>query len=189
MNAPKLNTEARTKQRMVGIKEGDDSVFEQLFFNYYHDLCAVALKITRSNEAARDVVQDVFFKLWQTRTSWEIEVSLKAYLYKAVWNEALTYKKKQNVILKIKNEFKNLNSSGLNNGADYNDNTRRIVKQIWQVVEGMPRQRGTIFSLHRRHGLTYNEISEVLEISPKTVENHMGLALKEIRENVEYKVR
>ncbi|MEX2437898.1 MAG: sigma factor-like helix-turn-helix DNA-binding protein, partial [Candidatus Babeliales bacterium] len=59
-----------------------------------------------------------------------------------------------------------------------------LVSQIWDLVEAMPEQRKMVFELHRKHGLSYSEISEVMGIAKKTVENHMGKAFQEVREKL-----
>lgn len=65
------------------ICEGDENVFKVLFFKYFHDLCSFATQIIRSQQQAKDVVQEVFFKLWK------ISSSVKAYLFQAVRNQSL----------------------------------------------------------------------------------------------------
>ncbi len=129
MNLSEMKTEITDNQIITGIKNGEEFAFEKLFFDYYYDLCLTAVKITHSTEAARDVVQDVFLNLCQINSDWKIEVSLKAYLYKCVWNRALNYKRKQKAISKVKDELKNISSSGFDDSANQ-DNTNRVVKQI-----------------------------------------------------------
>ena len=68
----------------IGIKE-----FEQLFKEYYTKLCYFALKYTEDNEAAEEVVQDVFYRLWEKRKTIAIKTSVNAYLYIAVRNKCL----------------------------------------------------------------------------------------------------
>lgn len=65
------------------------------------------------------------------------------------------------------------------------EKSEQLIDRIWSLVAEMPRRRRTVFVLHRKHGLRYREIVEVLGISRKTVENHMGLALSDIRDNLE----
>lgn len=174
------------QQWVQKIREGDETAFEQLFFEYYNNLCAFALKITKSKEQARDVVQDIFLKLWNRRKDWKIDDSLKTYLYQAVWNQALNSVKTEKRHQKNKNEFAEEVKyfTGASSGNSH-QNTTELITRIWEVTQEMPEQRQQVFILHRKHGLSYKEISKVMDITRKTVENHMGLALKYIREQID----
>ena len=65
---------------------------------------------------------------------------------------------------------------------ELSDDQRRSIKQIWSIVENMPEKRKMVFKLSRRQGLSYKEISLVMNITKKTVENHIAHALQEIRD-------
>jgi RNA polymerase sigma-70 factor (ECF subfamily) len=177
------------RQLVRRVKNGDEAAFKLLFFNHYHGLCALAEQITKSKELARDVVQDVFLKIWRGRSDFSIELSLEAYLCRAVRNQALVVLEKQRSQGRIKNEFaKELTQSfeveqnELEMGAQ-----PKIVEQIWKIVETLPTRRRMAFTLHHKQGLTYKEISNVMDVSQKTVETHIGLALKEIRSHLQQK--
>src|SRR5699024_1526770 len=157
-----------------------------LFFEYYYELCSVALKVTKSPEGARDVVQDVFLRLWKNRSRWQIQISLKAYLYQAVWNQALNHREKKARLQKTREQFVKEHVPSSPQIDDIKGTNRQLIAQIWAVVKNMPERRQFVFTLHRKHGLRYKEIAHVLGLSRKTVENHMGLALKEIREKIDY---
>jgi RNA polymerase sigma-70 factor (ECF subfamily) len=165
------------------IKRGDETAFKELFFAYYSGLCAMAEQITHSSEQAKDAVQEVFLKIWRQHAAFGIHISLEAYLYRAVRNQALVVLEKQKSQGRIKSGFEkevlNLFES------DQNKCQSQIVKRIWEVVENLPNRRRTAFTLHHRHGLTYKEISTVMEVSLKTVETHIGLALKDIRKRLQ----
>jgi RNA polymerase sigma-70 factor (ECF subfamily) len=164
------------------IKRGDETAFKELFFTYYSSLCAMAEQITYSPEQAKDVVQDVFLKVWRQHTAFSINISLEAYLYRAVRNQALVVLEKQKSQGRIKNGFEKEVLNLLE--SDQNKYQFQIVERIWDVVETLPNRRRMAFTLHHRHGLTYKEISTVMEVSLKTVETHIGLAMKDIRKRL-----
>lgn len=186
MSALPTNSDGCGQALVQKIRGGDREAFEQLFFTYYRDLCSVACRITHSRDRARDVVQDVFLRLWKNRERWELESSLKAYLYRAVWNEALNAKEKQSnnreLARTLAREQRGQHSPKAVQPAQESE---RLIRRIWEVVDGMPERRRFVFMLHRRDGLSYKEIAMVMEISRKTVENHMGLALRELREAID----
>lgn len=185
MSSPAEKTDESNQQLIQSIKEGDKYAFEKLFYRYYRDLCGLACKITQCPEQARDVVQDVLLKLWKKRESWQIKTSLKAYLYQAVWNEALNVKNKKDSQQRLKEEFSKTQEQHFKTetvGGNYR--TKQLVTEIWNIVDTMAERRKFVFILHRKHGLSYKEIARVMKVTRKTVENHMGLALQEIRDTI-----
>lgn len=172
-------------QLVEKIRKGDHQAFEELFFEYFYDLCSFVTSMTGCRERARDIVQEVYFRIWKRRNSWQVHSSLKAYLFQSVRNEALNHIDRQKYRKDVKDQMAERSASPLQRDMHSGNNyDQDMVDQIWLIVEEMPRRRRSVFTLHRRHGLSYKEIAEVLNIRRKTVENHMGLALKDIREQI-----
>lgn len=167
------------------IRQGDEQAFEKLFCEYYYDLCSFAYQFTSCNERAKDLVQDVFVKIWNRRKKWKVHRSVKAYLLKAVRNSAINHINKKGQRNAVRETFSRERLQSIKSSADLEfDEEQELVDQIWEAVMAMPKRRQRVFILYHRHGLSYDEISEVLDISRKTVENHMGLALKDIRAQI-----
>ncbi len=177
-------------ERVGKVRSGDKSAFEDLFFEYHNPLIRFAITLTKSRELARDCVQDVFLKIWRNREDWEIQYSLKAYLYQSVRNQSLNLLEKQNARYRLKENYRR-ESEQFDDAEDYKEGDKHLSKKeikqlerIWEIVEEMPERRKLAFHLNRRHGLSYKEISKVLDISRKTVENHIGQAVKYIRDKI-----
>jgi len=166
------------------IRSGDHVAFEELFHLYYAQLCVFSNSYVKSLDFARDVVQEVLIKIWDNKENLFINQSLKAYLYTAVRNQSLNFiqQKKQierlEIRLKKHEEFKS-------NIKNEEPDTEELTKKIWELVDKLPERRRTIFILYRKHGLSYSEIAEVMEIARKTVENQMGKSLKFLRDQLE----
>jgi RNA polymerase sigma-70 factor (ECF subfamily) len=173
-----------TEEQIRRIRNSDERAFEDLFFNYYKRLCGFAIKIVNSRELAKDCVQEVFLKIWRNRENWEIDYSLSVYLYQAVRNQALNKVEKR----KNKRDYtKKYYEEGFYKESGEKELSREqnlIIEKIWQIVEEMPERRRMVFELHRKHGLNYKEIACVMGIALKTVDNHMGKALSDIREQL-----
>lgn len=167
------------------IEKGNKQAFENLFFEYFYDLTAYAIQITESPPRAKDIVQEVFYRLWKRRERWNIQTSVKAYLFRAVHNEALNQIDKKRHREDTREKFAMQTDDQHVANFERNETQCKLVEQIWAVVSELPDQRRAVFVLHRKHGLSYKEIAQVLDISRKTVENHMGLALDDIRERID----
>lgn len=166
------------------IQKGDERAYEELFFTYYSRLCGFAVKILNSDEQAKDCVQEVFLKIWRNRKNWQITYSLPVYLYQSVRNQALNkVEKRQN-----KRDYtQQYYEEGFHNatGTEQLSNEQsNLIEEIWDLAQNMPGRRRMVFELHKKHGLSYKEIAEVMGITRKTVENHMGRALQDIREQL-----
>ncbi|MEQ9280881.1 MAG: RNA polymerase sigma-70 factor [Balneola sp.] len=174
--------------RVERIRKGDKKAFEALFFEYHEQLSRFANSITKSREFARDAVQDVFLKVWRNRKELDIKVSVKVYLYQAVRNQSLNLLSKQKNQQRLRENFlsevKSIRSEEYVEAASNNEHLE-LIKRVWEVVSQMPERRRLVFELHRKHGFSYKEIARILEITRKTVENHMSQALQYLRDNIE----
>jgi RNA polymerase sigma-70 factor (ECF subfamily) len=171
-------------EQLRRIRNGDEKAFEELFFKYYQNLCIFAVKIVKSPELAKDCVQEVFLKLWRNREDWEITYSLSVYLYKAVRNQALNKDEKQKNYRDYAQKYYEEGFSKERKHRELSYKESKLITKIWDIAEGMPERRRMVFELHRKDGLSYKEIAKVMDITRKTVENHMGRALQDIREQL-----
>ena len=154
-----------------------------LFRSHYSDLCAYANVYLKDPDASEEVVQEVFFKLWSKRDTIEITSSKQSYLFRAVRNGSLNLIKHIN----IREEYKAYNKREISYGeTEHYDEViaSELEQKISKAIEELPTERRKIFILSRYEGLKYSEIAEKLGISPKTVENQMGKALKYMREHL-----
>jgi RNA polymerase sigma-70 factor (ECF subfamily) len=167
---------------MKKIQSGDAKAFEMLFHQYYGHLCLFATKILNNDAAAEEVVQEFFVKIWEKKEQLSIETSVKNYLFRAVKNQCLNYIKhnfvKENYIKTKENE----NQLEI----DFEENYVEVdlAKKIKESIDSLPEKRREIFRLSREEGLKYREIAQKLNISIKTVEAQMGLAIKNLREKL-----
>lgn len=159
----------------------DAHEYEIVFRQYYESLCHYANMWMKDMDAAEEIVQNTFVRLWEKKASLKIESSLKSYLYKSVYHAALNEIKHQNV----KNKYINMQHSEepiheMRSDAQVKD----LEQRIDAALQKLPEQCRLIFQMSRFRELKYREIAEVLNISVKTVENQMGKALKIMRTNL-----
>jgi RNA polymerase sigma-70 factor (ECF subfamily) len=170
------------------VKTGDMVAFEQLFRKYYNELCGYAYQYFSDRDTVEDIVQDLFYKLWQKRERLEIRISFRAYLYRAVYNNTLQVLKEKNSLQPIERQNGTYEAI-LSEEVFDTIETKEIHQIIERTLEKMPERVRKIFELSRFEGLRYREIAEHLSISIKTVEANMGKALKIFRKSLrEYTV-
>ncbi|WP_297085943.1 RNA polymerase sigma-70 factor [uncultured Draconibacterium sp.] len=169
------------KNLFVSIQQGDVKAFEKLFKTYYGYLCSFATKILNNPDSAEEIVQEFFVKFWERRSDLSIETSLKNYLFRSVKNLCLNHIKHNNIKLQhaktvlAETEMQPFNNSYVE---------VHLADDIAKSIEELPEKRREIFRLSREEGLKYREIAEKLNLSVKTVEAQMGLAIKSLRDKL-----
>ncbi len=157
-----------------------EATFEHLFKMHFRGLHAYAFTILKDEAMAEEIVQNVFFKVWEKRELLEIETSPKAYLYKAVYHDCLNYLKHK----KVKSAHA---MHVVRYSSDKIENTSgklmmgELIEKIQSALNELPEQCRTIFQMSRFEGMKYQEIADEMGLSVKTVENQMGKALKLMR--------
>lgn len=158
----------------------NDRAFEQLFKAHYKALHAYAFVILRDDDTAEEIVQNMFLKFWEKRDLLNVQTSVKAYLYKCVYNDSLNYLKHQ----KIKTKYQDFAAYTMNTEhepASARVELTELELKLREALNDLPEHCRTIFQMSRFEELKYREIAEQLGISIKTVENQMGKALKILR--------
>ena len=157
------------------IKEID---FEVSFKEYYTPLCQYAYSFILDQDASEDLVQEIFLKIWDKSPS--IKSSLSSYLYRAVKNACIDQMKKkvkqslvpiEEIEDQIEVEFE----------LDREENMTQIKEKVEKAIYSLPPKCQEIFLMRRNMQMSYNEIASSLDISKKTIENQMNLAIKKLR--------
>lgn len=162
------------------IKKGDKKAFESVFKAYYQDLVNYSHQFIQLQAISEEIVQDVFVSYWERRDTVEIKSSLKSYLYRAVKNRTINY-----IRLQLPKDQKTSDIDEVpimvaeeSGGEDLS----LLHKLISSEINKLPAKCRTIFLLSRTEGLSHKEIAEELDLSVKTIENQIGIALKRLRE-------
>lgn len=166
------------------IREGDSSAFEQLFRALHEPLLAFATRYTRDPERAEELIQDVFFAVWQTRTQWEPRGSVRAYLFGAVRNRALNLRRRDALEQDWANEEAHEDSRTVHPAptpVDTELERQELLTQAHAALDALPERCRLAMHLRWREGLSYAEIAEVLGISNKGVENQLARGLRAVR--------
>lgn len=166
---------------MLVITQLDARAIDSLFNEHYAALSRYAFTMLRNQEQAEDVVQQLFIHLWEKRNELDEMENARAYLYRATHNRCLNElnrQKRQGMHLAV-DEVHHLESD-----AGRGVLTGELEDQISAAVQTLPEKCQEVFRMSRFEDLSYKEIAESLDISVKTVENHMGKALRILREEL-----
>ena len=165
------------------IRNGDGGQFESLFRSSYVSLVRYAKTLIKDNDTAEEIVQDLFFRLWQDKEKLNIESSLNGYLFRSVHNKCLHHIEHKRVVERHAEEISYHQSESQESPSDIL-NYKELQEKVARILERLPERCGKIFTMSRFEGLKYNEIAEKLSVSVKTVEANMGRALKEFRKEL-----
>jgi RNA polymerase sigma-70 factor (family 1) len=155
-------------------------LFQQAFYQHYEPLCRYANTLVKEYDSCEDIVQETFLRVWEKKQELIGTDGLNFYLFGAVRNNCLSFleKRQKNIISEFRGEelaeMPVEKSPGMDTGKDYNT-------LLQEAMEHLPPKCREVFVLSRVSDLTYQQISDTLNISIKTVENHMGKALRILR--------
>ncbi len=163
---------------------GDTRAFERLYDRYWELLLNEAYKVLKVKEEAEDVVQNLFISLFERMQEVDIQ-DVKGYLLKAnryaVYNRIRLYVSDKKNLEKLRNSPVSFSQDQLSDWHNYQELEQRMKLVIHKLSDRCKE----VFLLSRNHRLSYSEIARQLDISERTVENHIAKALRELRSALE----
>ncbi len=165
------------KSQNKGLSEKE---FEQLFKTYFKPLVNFANKFLNDIDQSKEIVHDVFVRVWEKKHEMDLDNSVKSYIYRSVNNRCLNY-------IRDNKKFVNHDTTTEKPYSDNiieNLNAIEIQAIINRTLDSLPERTKQIFIMSRYDNLKYAEIAEKLGISIKTVEANISKALKELRKNL-----
>lgn len=170
-----LNTD---KQLLRAIAHGEHVALELIYTRYWQRLFMVAYNVLKNKSACEDIVQETFVQIWQRRQKLDIQTSLEAYLFSMIRYSVFRYIKKEQAHSQV---FENLEERLHSITPEDIVVEKSIRSQLAVVVNSLPEKCREVYILSREEHLTHHEIANRLNISTKTVENQITIALKKIR--------
>ncbi|MEX2512762.1 MAG: sigma-70 family RNA polymerase sigma factor [Cyclobacteriaceae bacterium] len=166
------------------IANGDKNAFNEFFEIYYTKLVNFSNFILNDKGLSEDVVSEVLTNLVMDKERIFRMKNFEAYLYTAVKNKSLTKNNQQKRELRIECPEED------NEYFIYSITPHELLEEqelnhfIQSLVNNLPKKRKMVFQLIREDGLTYRQVGEIMEISERTVEVHLKLAIKGFREKI-----
>lgn len=159
---------------------GSHDAFRQLFISYFPKVKYFIGHFTKSELIAEELAQDVFMRIWERREHLDTIESFNSYVYRMAKNMALNHLRRKYLEDSYLEDYEE--ETIVNIEGDLYAREMELLEKL--TVSRMPHKRRAIYEMSRREGLTNDEIANQMGISKKTVENHLNLALKEIRKTL-----
>lgn len=159
------------------IQAKDGHIFETYYKENYKYFFLGACNYVKDAGLAQEIVNDVFIKIWEDAAKIRIESSLKAYIYRAVINRSLNAMDKNKRVRQEQKELSRLPEATVES-RQMEDNELKL--RLYQAIDQLPEQCRKVFRMSRFEGLRQQEIADQLDISIKTVKNHITHALKQL---------
>lgn len=162
------------------LRDGDSEALDILYLRYASKVRDFAFRLLKDSTDAEDVTHDIFLKIWEQRRDMGKIFSFRGYLFRMTRNAIFNAFKYRQVRYKYQTQV----GTGENPLVPETENrvsTDDLLEMIDVAVRNMPEQRRRVFCMSRYENMSYNDIAEALNISPKTVQYHISGALAELR--------
>ena len=164
----------------------DQQAYKELFVTLYPPLFRFISGIVKSKPAAEEIISDVFIKIWEKRQDLELIVNMNVYCYVIAKNLSLNFLEKQRRTTTLNIEDFSDTLSELYIDPEQLMITSEMADRINLAVDSLPARCKMIFTLIKENDFKYKEVAEIMNISPKTVENQLAIALKKISVSINF---
>ncbi|MBC7948557.1 MAG: RNA polymerase sigma-70 factor [Chitinophagaceae bacterium] len=157
-----------------------ECLFSEIFRQHELRLYTLAFRLTKSDQLAKDIIQDVFLKLWEHRTQIHTIHNMEAWLYRLTENRVIDFLRKASADLRLKNTVWT-NMQQIVNEAELYVSAKEYSMIIQKAIDQLPPQRRLIYQMNKDDGMNYQQIADELQISRHTVKNQLFTAVQSIR--------
>ena len=163
------------------VHNGDmESLFSEIFREHEHRLYILAYRLTKSDLYAKDIIQEVFLKLWECRENIHTINNIEAWLYRLTENKTIDFLRKAAADTRLKDAIWN-KMQEIVNEAEICVAVKEYNQIIQKAISQLPPKRKLIYQLYKEEGLNYKQIADELHISRHTVKNHLFTAVRSVR--------
>jgi RNA polymerase sigma-70 factor, ECF subfamily len=164
------------KDLVLAVRQSDHDAFKELYFKYFQMLIRFAWFRVHSVDTAKELVQELFIRVWSSRKNLDPGKSIKAYLYRSLGNLIINHEK-----LKSSNNISLDNSDYLEPGKNENIDLQIDIRD---AINSLPEKMKSVYMLSRYDGFSYDEIADICNISKKAVEKRMSKAFILLRKKI-----
>ncbi len=182
------NEEIKALHRRISV-ECNEQAFGQLYMALMPHLLQFAQSIIKNKELSEEIVSDVFIKIWQNKEQLIAVENFKLYLYISIKNTALNYLSRRYRKNVLSLDDLNVVTSALNYNPEQILITSELINRINVAINMLPPRCKLIFKLAKEDNLKYNEIAQLLNISIKTIDSQMAIAVKKIGKAINFDLK
>lgn len=164
-----------------------EKAYKELFMYLHNNLQQFAYSIVKSQEDAEEIVSDLFIHIWQKRDMWQRIDNPKLYFYVSIKNACFNRLKQNNRIKSVELENWEVKMKSIFFNPEQLYLSAEVTQSIMQAINQLPPKCKIIFKLIKEDGLKYAEVAQLLELSIKTIEAQMAIALRRIKTCLEFK--
>lgn len=161
------------------LNAGEMAAFEWLYNTYKYQLATNLLKLVKSPHVAEDILHDVFVKVWENRANIDPDRSFAGYIYRIAANKVADFYRKISHDQNYQNYLIEIQDTVYQHIDELLDNKYRR-ELIAKALKELPPKCRTVFELCKIEGRSYEEVADLLQISPNTISNHLNRANKKI---------
>ena len=163
------------------LERGDETAFEHIFRRLSEPIFRFVCSMVQDEALAHDLTQDTFAKLWSIRDRLDTISSLRSYVFQMARHRVYNHQRTEEVRRDNQAELKELHPDASPPAPDRTLDAQMLQELLEEWVEELPTRQREALSLRRQDHLSHDEIAEVMDISPKTVNNHLVRAMKHLR--------
>jgi len=168
---------------IAAIKQRNRLVFEEFYKKYYKQLFAIAFRYTGQAQIAEEIVHDVFINIWSKAEGLNIHQSMKNYLFRSVVNSSINFLKKEKIDAKKKLSYSKVQDDGIYEQED--DQEEELFNRLEEALNLLPEKCRKVMYLSRYSRLKQKDIADQMNISIKTVKNHLTYGFQKIRIHIQ----
>jgi RNA polymerase sigma-70 factor (family 1) len=165
---------------LLQMKHGQVSAFDVIYHHYSSGIYKNILRLVKQDELAKEILQEVFLKVWQKRETLNVEVSFKSYLFKIAHNLVIDMFRRAAFDRELLSHL-SLVSTELYSNTDEATDLKDTELLLSQAIDALPAQRKKVYLLCKIEGKSYQQVSELLGISTATVRDHIVKATKTVK--------
>jgi len=169
-------------QRRIALYD-DEPAYKEVFFTYYTPLLRFAQTFV-DRQCAEEIVSDVMMKIWEKRKDLTSITNLRVYLYISTKNTALNYLSKQKKVEIVSIDLLNIDFPSNMLNPEQLMISAEMMRRINNAINALPSRCKLVFKLVKEDGLPYKEVADILDISIKTIDNQLAIALRKISEAI-----
>ena len=162
------------------VEKAMEDLFSEIFRQHEQHLYTLALRLTKSDEVAKDIIQEVLMKLWEHRNIIHSIKNKEAWLYKLTENKVVDFLRKAAADDRLKKKIWD-NLQHILNETEQHLEAKEYNQVIQKAIEQLPPQRRLIYQLNKEEGMDYQQIATELQLSKHTVKNQLFSAIHSVR--------